>query len=74
MSIENGSTVQVTEPGTDLRAAPSSEAAVVQSLTPGTELLVIGPSEERDGADWWPVQTTTEITGWVDEKFLEVKT
>jgi len=74
MSIENGSTVLVTDPGTDLRAEPSTEAAVVESLTPGTELLVTGPSRDQDGVVWWPVENpATDNTGWADEDFLEVK-
>lgn len=73
MPVENGATVLVTEPGTDLRDGPSIAAGFVESLAPGTELFVIGSSVESDGITWWPVRTATETTGWVDDEFLELK-
>jgi outer membrane protein assembly factor BamB len=72
--ITVGTTVTVEDGGTMLRAAPSPVGVVVGELTGGTELVITGPSEERDGQVWWPVEVVESgLSGWVPAASLVVE-
>jgi Tol biopolymer transport system component len=71
--IATGAKVIVNDDGVRLRAAPSRDAATVLELDRGTELVVIGPSQEADGFVWWPVEEPeTRTIGWVRAEFLSL--
>jgi hypothetical protein len=66
--IEIGMDVEIVgEAPALLRAAPSSAAVVRAELQPGTQLLVIGSAEERDGQTWWPVEAADIGAGWISD-------
>ncbi|MEA2595343.1 MAG: eukaryotic-like serine/threonine-protein kinase [Thermomicrobiales bacterium] len=72
--IRPGITVEVNDDDVVLRDAPSLDSEIVATLRRGTELIVIGPSEEGDGHIWWPVaEPSTGRVGYVRETFLTVK-
>ena len=72
-TIAPGVTVVVNDDGVRLRAAPSRDAATVLELNRGTELVVIGPSQETEGFVWWPVEEPeTRTIGWVRAEFLSL--
>jgi hypothetical protein len=71
--IAPGATVVVNDDGVRMRAAPSRDATTVLELDRGTELVVIGPSQEADGFIWWPVEEPeTRTIGWVRAEFLSL--
>jgi SH3-like domain-containing protein len=54
--------------GANLRAEPSTGAAVLQTVPDGTALTVIGPDREAGGRTWRNVRTEGGQEGWlVDE-------
>lgn len=70
--FEVGSTVATGAGDVRLRAEPSTEAEVVQTLADeGTRLRVLGPVEVTEGC-WWPVRNDdTGDTGFVREDLLK---
>ncbi len=74
-AIQNGSTVTVSGVGkVNLRQDPSTSAAIVEELEPGTVLQVTGDLTEGDGLEWWPVQNpTTGTAGFVAATLLEAQ-
>jgi hypothetical protein len=57
--------------GANLRAEPSTAAAVVTILPPGVPLVVTGDAVSNEGRDWWPVEViATGEVGWVAAELL----
>lgn len=55
--------------GLRLRNIPSTAGGVLTNLDPGTELIIIGRTEDNN---WVQVRTPLNITGWVWTSFLNV--
>ncbi|MGH2532210.1 MAG: DUF4352 domain-containing protein [Thermomicrobiales bacterium] len=69
--IEEGATVRTTDE-LNLRAEPSTDAAIVTTLEAGAELRITGPGEEGGDFTWYPVEyIETGETGFVAGDFLE---
>jgi hypothetical protein len=67
-----GDTVVVTDDGVRLRAEPSTSADIIEEMDRGTELVIIGGSQEADGFIWWQVEDqATDREGWVAQDFIE---
>lgn len=70
--IAVGATVTVTENSVNLRDQPATSGNVVESLTQGQQLTVIGGPQTADGYTWWQVQDpATGTSGWVAADFLQ---
>lgn len=50
--------------GANIRANPTTNAAVVTAQDDGVVLTITGPSQDADGFTWWPVQGDG-FKGWV---------
>lgn len=68
-NFTEGSTV-VTTDVVNLRAVPSRQGDILQELSAGTVLTVIGPAEEGQGVIWVPVTTAEGVTGYVAADFI----
>lgn len=68
--ITEGLEVLIAEEPATIRAAPSSAAVVRGEAAVGTAAQVTGPSEEREGQTWWPVEVDGIGAGWVPESAL----
>jgi uncharacterized protein YgiM (DUF1202 family) len=56
----------------NLRKGPSTDDAVVATLTKGTEVKVTGAAKTGDNYTWYPVKVVdTGTSGWVAANFLE---
>ncbi|MFN8635534.1 MAG: SH3 domain-containing protein [Chloroflexota bacterium] len=58
----------------NMRAEPSTGAAVVTQVAEGTVLDVVGPNKDGDGRTWRNVRTADNQTGWIASTFLETVT
>lgn len=68
--IRQGITVTTTA-SVNLRAAPTTSAAVVAVISPGTPLTVTGPAETSSDFTWWPVTNpATGNSGFVAAQLL----
>lgn len=56
----------------NLRAEPSTSAAVVGQLAEGTLLLPLGPADEHGGLVWVRVQAPGDLEGWAAGRFLDI--
>ena len=56
----------------NLRAEPSTSAALVARLTEGTLVEPLGPAAEADGLVWVQVQAGNGAEGWAAGKFLDI--
>jgi hypothetical protein len=66
-----GATAIVNDTSVPLRAAPSTDAAIVAELSQGSEVTIIAPAENGDGFLWWPVRdSATRTIGYVRAEFL----
>jgi SH3-like domain-containing protein len=61
-------TVQSTQ-AVNLRAEPSVTAAIITQLAPGTQVTVIGRS---DDTEWYNVQLASGTTGWINRSLLSI--
>ncbi|MFT4040539.1 MAG: PQQ-binding-like beta-propeller repeat protein [Thermomicrobiales bacterium] len=68
--ISDGLKVLIADEFATVRAAPSSAAVVRGKAVAGTAGRVTGPSEEREGETWWPVDVEGIGSGWVQESAL----
>jgi outer membrane protein assembly factor BamB len=68
--IAEGLVVEVIDDGVELRAAPSNAAVVRGELSAGMRFHVTGPSEEREGQTWWPVDVPGVGSGWIPESAI----
>jgi outer membrane protein assembly factor BamB/S1-C subfamily serine protease/plastocyanin len=68
--IAEGLRVLIADEAVSIRAAPSSVAIVRGEATSGRAATVTGPSEEREGMTWWPVDVDGIGLGWVQESAL----
>lgn len=59
--------------GVNLRAEPSTGAAVLQLLNAFEYVLIIGGPVEADGLIWWQVQSAANRVGWVAESVAGVQ-
>jgi len=73
--ITQGATVYINQDSVRLRAAASTDSAIVTGLSLNQQLTVTGPSEQGSGITWWPVQDVNDstITGYVADQFLSLK-
>jgi hypothetical protein len=55
----------------NLRAEPSTTAAVVTQVSEGTTLDVVGQDRDADGFTWRNVRASGNQTGWIASTFLE---
>jgi Tfp pilus assembly PilM family ATPase len=51
----------------NVRASPSTQAAIVQKITPGDEFLVVGQQ-----SDWYELQLSGQESGWANAKYLQL--
>ncbi|MDQ3523616.1 MAG: SH3 domain-containing protein [Chloroflexota bacterium] len=74
--LEVGAIVATVEENLRIRSEPNAGGAIISAVATGTELEVIGGSEEADGFTWYEVQLVDDaaVTGWVASNFLEVVT
>lgn len=56
----------------NLRAEPSTSAAVVARLAEGTLVEPLGPAADADGLVWVQVQAANGTEGWAAGKFLDI--
>jgi uncharacterized protein YgiM (DUF1202 family) len=63
--FEVGATVTVDTPRLNFRAAPGTDAAVLDTLDGGTALTVLGGPEAASGYHWYRVETSGGAIGWV---------
>ncbi len=71
LDVAVGETVIVTESVVNLRAEPSTSAAIVSELSLGTQLQVTGTAVEGSGYRWYPVEVIESgDTGFVVADFL----
>ena len=68
--ITLGITALIADQPAIIRAAPSNAAVIRGEAAVGTIAKVTGPSEERQGEVWWPVDVENIGTGWVLESAL----
>ncbi len=69
-AVVAGETAVVVGAGVNLRAAPSTSAAVVAVLGQGEEVTVTGPAEAGDGLVWLPVEDAKGTAGYVARELL----
>ncbi|CAN5635018.1 hypothetical protein BH23CHL5_BH23CHL5_23580 [soil metagenome] len=69
-----GDRVVVIENDVRMRADPTTQGEIVETLAQGTELNVLSSSPtDADGYTWWNVEDPlTENTGWVAEELVEI--
>lgn len=63
-----GGTAYVTQVGGKslrLRSQAGLETKVLDGLTPGTQMTLLGGPEEKDSYSWWHIRTTDGREGWV---------
>lgn len=63
-----GGTAYVTQAGGKslrLRSQAGLETQVLDGLTPGTQMTLLGGPEEKDGYGWWHIRTSDGREGWV---------
>ena len=58
----------------NMRAEPSTTAAVVSEVAEGTSLEIVGPNRDADGRTWRNVRSGDNQTGWIASTFLETTT
>lgn len=56
----------------NLRAEPGTRARVVERLSDGTVLEVLGGARVADDLTWIPVRTRSGSEGWVATRYLEI--
>lgn len=66
-----GGAATVTADGVNLRAQPTTAAAVLGSLTHGASFTVVDGPQTGSGHEWWKGTVAGGKTGWVAEEFLE---
>jgi Bacterial SH3 domain len=59
--------------GLNLRAQPSTAAAVVITVKEGNPLTVIDGPQEGDGLVWWKLRTADGKEGWGAAKYVALK-
>ncbi len=70
-SLTEGQTARTTD-AVNLRKGPSTDDAVVATLTKGTDVKVTGAAKTGDNYTWYPVKVVdTGTSGWVAANFLE---
>jgi len=75
--IAPGATVLVQGTGSaglNLRAQPSTKAAIVVTVKEGSSLTVVEGPQEADGLVWWKLRTSDGKEGWGAAKYLVLKT
>ena len=60
--------------GLNLRAQPTTGAAIVITIKEGNALTVVGGPQEADGLVWWKLRTSDGKEGWGAAKYLVLKT
>ena len=60
--------------GLNLRAQPTTGAAIVITVKEGNSLTVMEGPKEADGLVWWKLRTTDGKEGWGAAKYLVLKT
>ena len=72
-SEATGAIAAISSDGVNLRAEPTISADVVDQLSTGVEVEIIGGPQEADGYTWYQVRVTAEggAEGWVAADFLE---
>ncbi len=69
--IQVGDTVQVIDGSLNVRAAPSTSAAIQNVMPDGTRLSVVGGPAQADGYTWYQVSSASYGTGWSAASFLQ---
>ncbi len=69
-ALAEGGQATVSETGVNLRSEPTTNGAVVTTLSTGDVVTLTGPSQEAEDYVWWPVTTADGEQGWVAEDFL----
>ena len=60
--------------GLNLRAQPTTAAAIVITVKEGNSLTVVEGPKEADGLVWWKLRTSDGKEGWGAAKYLALKT
>jgi hypothetical protein len=60
--------------GLNLRAQPTTKAAIVITVKEGNSLVVVEGPQEADGLVWWKLRTADGKEGWGAAKYLALKT
>jgi len=60
--------------GLNLRAQPTTGAAIVITVKEGNSLIVVEGPQNADGLVWWKLRTSDGKEGWGAAKYLVLKT
>jgi quercetin dioxygenase-like cupin family protein/uncharacterized protein YgiM (DUF1202 family) len=72
VDFAEGDAVVLNDSDVRLRAEPSIEGEVLDTLDEGTELTIVSGPEEADDFTWYEVETADgELSGWIVADFLE---
>lgn len=70
--VASGGNLVVDAPlGLNLRAGPSTDAAIIRELDDGTVVIPTGETQRNEGRTWVEIRDGSE-TGWVVQRFLRV--
>jgi uncharacterized protein YgiM (DUF1202 family) len=59
--------------GLNIRAKPTTNSKVLQTVTDTTVLTVLDGPEQGEGYNWWKVKSKKGTEGWVVGQYVELK-